>query len=1176
MNPAHAHGNGSAASLADSQAAAVIRILENYLDELEHGHTPHPDELIARHPDLASGLRPHLKQLEVLHRAARRLRDPAPTGNALASSATPTPQRLGDFELVREVARGGMGIVYEAVQLSLRRRVALKVLPWAALDGKPLQRFRNEAQAAAHLHHANIVPVYAVGSEGDVHYYAMEFIEGLTLATLIDRLRQQAGLAPPVSDQCSSLMTGERTMLTAPTNGEAEPLSGDEPAAPRGPVVPAPPGFAFANRGPRDRLFFRTAARLGVQAAEALEHAHQMGVVHRDIKPANLMVDLRGHLWVTDFGLALCHCATSLTHTGDLVGTPRYMSPEQATARRALIDQRTDIYSLGVTLYELLTLEHAVPDGDREEILRFIVLEEPRLPRRVNPAIPPDLETVVLKAMAKNPEERYVTARELADDLRRFLEGEPVRARRPGLAHRARNWARRHRRLVAAGAALLGLAAVCLVVGAWLFWRGQQEAILLRDAARKQVRVALWQREVTEQNLWLAVDALDALLGDTERSVVDSRSQRQVRDLLQAVVNSCEQLMLENEAHPGARFQTARAYRREGNVLLKLGDPTAAAEAYAKAISLLQRLLADGHNLQGYRRELATCYTNLGRAERAVGQTASADQSFRQALTLYQQALATAPDERECRHGLADCFHSWGELLHAKGQPREAAQAFRDALGVLEPLAASFSNDADYRHAQAANFQDLALALEALGQFPQAEKAFCEARDMHERLVADFPGSYQYRYQLAVVGNNLSSLLLRVARRTREAEVLQRQSVALLRKLATDCPNVPNFRAHLAGSYINLSKVLSATDRRLEAEQVQGQATSLLEPLVREFPGVLEYRKNLAALVHNQAADLAETGHFKEAEATYRRALALGEALVRAAPAAADYRQQLVATLNNLAVLLFKQEQFDQALAIVDQGLQQQQDAGTAVLPDPLGQRVFFHLHLLRGNLLLRLGKRGAAVEAAVQLGANYPQSWEGACRAAELIARCGAKAQQDESVLSVARDAEAQVYLEQARGLFQQALQTVGDHPAQQNDLAWFLAKQVSGPLHHSDEAVRLANQAVEQAPDNGAYWNTLGLAYYRSGDWNAAHEALEKSRALHGGDSLDYFFLAMTDWRRGEKDQARQWYARGVADLSVDAAANEEVREFQAETEAVLGLTPSQSRGITGTPPPLKKGAR
>ena len=351
-----------------------------------------------------------------------------------------------------------MGVVYEAEQISLRRRVALKVLSLAGgLDARQLQRFRTEAQAAAGLHHTNIAPVYAVGCERGVHYYAMQFIDGPSLAEVIAALRQEAGLPPAGHERRGR--TAARFAVPAATPADSStiyrPIEAlDEVLA----AAPTRPNAALTTEHPADREFWRTAARLGIEAAEALDHAHQQGIVHRDVKPANLLLDGPGHLWVVDFGLARLQSDAGLTMTGDVVGTLRYMSPEQALAGRELIDHRTDVYSLGATLYELLTLTPAFPGDDRQDLLRRVTEDEPPAPRRVAPAIPADLEVIVLKAMAKEPSERYATARDLADDLRRFLEDRPIVARRPSLAQRARRWARRHRSLVVSLGAAAALA----------------------------------------------------------------------------------------------------------------------------------------------------------------------------------------------------------------------------------------------------------------------------------------------------------------------------------------------------------------------------------------------------------------------------------------------------------------------------------------------------------------------------------------------------------------------------------------------------------------------------------------------------------------------------------------------------------------------------------------------
>ena len=382
------------------------------------------------------------------------LRNLLPTIRMMAgwSKQSPTAtdlRHLGDFRIVRELGRGGMGIVYEAVQMSLGRRVALKVLQdSAALDPRRLRRFQVEAQAAASLRHPHIVPVFATGSEDGIAYYAMQYIECRDLARIINELRRDDSTEATRVEGCKM--------------------------APRKPLF---------DQG---SSFERDVARLGRQAAMALEHAHANDVLHRDVKPSNLLIDEKGHLWITDFGLARIRGGLDLTQTDEALGTPRYMSPEQALGRRTPLDGRTDVYSLGATLYEILTLATPFPGDDRLDLLRRITQEEPIPPRKIDPRIPVELETIVLKAMAKVPADRYATAADLADDLGRFLDDRPIRARRPSLLNRAGKWMRRHRKLMAVAGATGLLLAVALAAAVFQYtvWLRRHGAALETEVAR--------------------------------------------------------------------------------------------------------------------------------------------------------------------------------------------------------------------------------------------------------------------------------------------------------------------------------------------------------------------------------------------------------------------------------------------------------------------------------------------------------------------------------------------------------------------------------------------------------------------------------------------------------------------------------------------------------------------
>jgi WD40 repeat protein/Flp pilus assembly protein TadD/tRNA A-37 threonylcarbamoyl transferase component Bud32 len=441
-------------------------LIDGLLARLDAGEVIDWSAVVREHPGYAD-------QLRALAPALAALGELSPASRVPAGPAAPAAGMLGDFHILREVGRGGMGVVYEAEQLSLGRRVALKVLPFAAvMDPRSLQRFKNEARAAAALDHPHVVKVYAVGAERGVHYIAMQFIDGRTLADLI-RERREPGAAPA------------------------------DPTRPVAGAVTAPT--------PGDAAHFRRAAEWAAQAAEALEHAHGLGIVHRDVKPGNLMVDGRGHLWVTDFGLAQVAADPGQTHTGDLLGTPRYMSPEQALAKHGLVDHRTDVYALGATLYELLTLAAAVGGRDREEVLHNLAFADPVPPRRLDGRVPGELGLVCLKCLAKEPADRYATAGELAADLRRWLEGKAVLARQPGLGPRLRRWARRNRPAVAATVAILVLlvsAAVAgLAVNNALVTRERDQTRaeeregrrLLHDALQSQARATRFSRQIGQR-----------------------------------------------------------------------------------------------------------------------------------------------------------------------------------------------------------------------------------------------------------------------------------------------------------------------------------------------------------------------------------------------------------------------------------------------------------------------------------------------------------------------------------------------------------------------------------------------------------------------------------------------------------------------------------------------------
>ncbi len=429
------------------------RLAEEFVARFRAGERPSLTEYAARLPDRADEVRELFPALVELEQLKPNTSDR--TGDYAPAVGPSDPTQVGEFRILRRVGVGGMGAVYEAIQESLGRHVALKLLPLDAVaDPKRLERFRREAKAAARLHHTNIVPVYGTGEADGRHYYAMQFIAGHPLDAVIDevkRLKDQSAARPPqaVSVVAAALVTGTFPKHPSPVEGEggggSPPGEGFNPdatlPAANTPASAEPSAVSSPSLSDGGRAYWSTVARLGAQAADALAYAHGQGVLHRDIKPANLLLDLRGTLWVADFGLAKSTDADDLTHTGDVIGTLRYMAPERFEGQG---DQRADIYALGLTLYELLALQPAFQATSRAKLVELAIAANPPKPRSVNPAIPKDLETIVLKAIQRDPAMRYQTAGELADDLRRYLEDRPINARRASSAEQAYRWCRRN------------------------------------------------------------------------------------------------------------------------------------------------------------------------------------------------------------------------------------------------------------------------------------------------------------------------------------------------------------------------------------------------------------------------------------------------------------------------------------------------------------------------------------------------------------------------------------------------------------------------------------------------------------------------------------------------------------------------------------------------------------
>lgn len=477
------------ASSADREP--IDRLAEEFAERFRRGERPALTEYTQKYPELADEIRGLFPALVVMEQFGS-VEEQATSGYEGASA--PSLERLGDFRILREVGRGGMGVVYEAVQESLGRHVALKVMPsQTLLDNRQLQRFQREARAAAKLHHTNVVPVFGVGEHDGMHYYVMQFIQGQSLDQVLIELRRLRRLQKSPShpndgddvpkNQAASAVAWSLCAGPAQVPGTSaihastaeKPVSGQ--GAQTSSTIRLPGHSGQETYSETSRQYYQSVARIGVQVADALAYAHGQGVLHRDVKPSNLLLDLQGTVWITDFGLAKAMAdQDDLTHTGDIVGTLRYMAPERFQGRG---DARSDLYAAGLTLYELITLRPAFMVTDRHQLIDTVLREEPPAPRKLNPAAPRDLETIVLKAIAKDPAHRYATASELAADLRRFLDDKPIQARRVTLRERAWRWCRRNPALASA----VAVAILFFCVGFGLVtWKWQDERLARADA----------------------------------------------------------------------------------------------------------------------------------------------------------------------------------------------------------------------------------------------------------------------------------------------------------------------------------------------------------------------------------------------------------------------------------------------------------------------------------------------------------------------------------------------------------------------------------------------------------------------------------------------------------------------------------------------------------------------
>jgi eukaryotic-like serine/threonine-protein kinase len=917
--------------------------LDDQLDDLvaevllarESGEPGAAARVAAENPDHAEALERHLARLD----GARGVL------GALGSGVRekPLPERIGGHIILRELGRGGMGVVYLARDEKLDRDVALKAMTNPALAGeRGRERFQREVRAVAALSHPNIVSIHEAGEDEGTPYYTMPYVEGRSLAGILAELRD-LDLEP-------TCLTG-RHLRVASRDGDS--------------AIAVDPKRRSTRDGshPSERLartHVELVARLVLDVAEALAHAHAGGILHRDVKPSNIMVSGEGRALLCDFGLARGEESGDLTRSGDFVGTPHYVAPEQAAG--GTIDARCDVYALGATLYELLTLRVPHDGRNTAEILRKIGTREPTPLRKLNPAAPRDLETICATAMAKEPAARYASAEELAEDLRCFITYRPVQARPVGPVTRALRWTRRNPMTAVALASLTLL----VVVGPTTFGLYSQAAA--RRLEQEQAATVV-QRDRADRNVERVLRTVDEMLTrmGQEDLVHVPRMDELRRELLERALQLHQELIAEGDADEKVQRNTARAQCSVAQVLHDLGRLEEADAEAERAVELLTAL----HEAPDAEPQDAIGLTHglwqLSLTRKHRGDLEGAEEALLRALALGEERLAVLPDSVKARQNVADTCVNLGGLYTSMGRHEDGERALRDAVRHCEIALEDAPGDFDLRSTRAAILVNLSIALFGGAHSEEAESVGREAVAAWQRLVEASPTWSEARLGLLKAVVNLADLL-EVNGTPEEMLELTAEALRLGGELSAEHPDLPEYAETLTAAHEITMKALASAGRLEEAAAAGEKALARLAAVAQRFSDVPRLQGRRAEMCA-ELADIYGVLRSPERELTaLRGCVAARRAALAASAESTASLSNLGGALNNLAGRTAELGDPEEALQLLGEAVECQR-AAIAARPEVQQYQVFLRNHLWgTAEISLDVGDLERCVAAAREL----------------------------------------------------------------------------------------------------------------------------------------------------------------------------------------------------------------